>query len=364
MTSRDRFLATLTGQPVDRPPFMKIFGGVNKIQPRWERELPGIGKNIDQLLQFEGLGRGWASTPVKLALCDVGPGKVLEDSSTRTVRRFNDGTVVATFKEGEQFVRHTLEYPVKTREDWQRIKAEFMDPADPRRFPANWKELVSAFQGRGYPLQLTHAGVYGFARRMMGDERLAYAFYDEPGLVHDMLTTYTDMALGIWARETAEVEYDLIECWEDMASNTGSMISPTMFRAFLKPQYQRIARFAREHGIKIILVDSDGFVEDLVELWVESGVTAAYPFEAQAGNDVERVRRRFPNFGVIGALNKNVMARDRAAIDAEMVKARRLLDLGRYIPGPDHFVLSDASWENYRYFMEQMRQVVVGVTAP
>ena len=29
------------------------------------------------------------------------------------------------------------------------------------------------------------------------------------------------------------------------------------------------------------------------------------------------------------------------------------------IPGPDHFPLSNVSWEHYRYFMERLREVVM-----
>lgn len=47
------------------------------------------------------------------------------------------------------------------------------------------------------------------------------------------------------------------------------------------------------------------------------------------------------------------------AIDRELEKARAYIKLGRYIPGPDHFVLSNVSWANYRYFMERLREVVM-----
>lgn len=32
---------------------------------------------------------------------------------------------------------------------------------------------------------------------------------------------------------------------------------------------------------------------------------------------------------------------------------------GRFIPGPDHFVLSDVTWEGYRNVMERLREVVL-----
>ena len=42
MNARERFVKTLTGEPVDRVPFMKIFGGPNATHPEWEREYPGL----------------------------------------------------------------------------------------------------------------------------------------------------------------------------------------------------------------------------------------------------------------------------------------------------------------------------------
>jgi hypothetical protein len=61
-------------------------------------------------------------------------------------------------------------------------------------------------------------------------------------------------------------------------------------------------------------------------------------------------------------LDKETMARGREAIDREIEKARGLIRLGRLIPGPDHFVLSNVSFESYRYFMERLREVIMTTT--
>jgi len=159
----------------------------------------------------------------------------------------------------------------------------------------------------------------------MGDENLAFAFYDTPDLVHDMMEYYTDMAIKLWEKQVTNVEFDLIECWEDMASKNGSLISPQIFREFMTPCYRRIASFAREHGIKVILVDSDGLIEELTALMLEAGVTALYPYEVLAGNDVGRVLDRHSDVGVIGGLRKEAMYEGEEAIDREMEKARGLI---------------------------------------
>jgi hypothetical protein len=61
----------------------------------------------------------------------------------------------------------------------------------------------------------------------------------------------------------------------------------------------------------------------------------------------------------LGGLKKEAMAEGPVAVEAEMVKAARLIRKGRFIPGPDHFVQSHTSWEQYRHFMERLREVVL-----
>ena len=337
---------------------MKIFGGTNVILPAWEEEHPGIGECIDELLGFEGVYRGWGITDVNVNPSNMGEAEVLKEDEEIIVYRRGDGTVEQARKEGD-YHRHTIEWPIKTARDWEAYKEKHLDPDDPSRFPDDWDTKVKEYGNRDYPLQLTHGGVYGFARRRMGDENLALAFYDTPEMVHDMMNYYTDMAIKIWEKQTADVEFDLIECWEDMASKNGSLISPQMFREFMAPCYKRIAEFAREHDIKVILVDSDGFIEKLTGLMLEAGVTALYPYEVLAGNDAGRVLDQYPDVGVIGGLRKEAVYEGKEAIDREMVKARALIKKGRCIPGPDHFVLELASFANYRYFMESLREVVM-----
>jgi hypothetical protein len=272
------------------------------------------------------------------------------------VRRLSDGTVQVLHCR-QDYSHQTVTWPVQTRQDWQRIKARHLQADDPARIPADWPDFVQRYRTRDFPLQLTHGGVYGFARTMMGDEQLLYAFYDDPELVHDIMDSYTDMVLKLWTRLTTAVEFDLIEFWEDMASKNGAFISPALFREFMLPNYQRVTAFARVHGINILLVDSDGYTDDLAALMLEAGATAMYPFEVGAGCNVPACRERYPILGMIGGLAKEAMIHGRDAIDCEMEKARRFIQLGRFIPGPDHFVLSDVPWRNYRYFMERLREV-------
>ncbi len=59
----------------------------------------------------------------------------------------------------------------------------------------------------------------------------------------------------------------------------------------------------------------------------------------------------------VGGMDKKVFARDYAAIDAEVERLRPLVELGGYIPCPDHRIPFGAKWENVQYYCERMRQV-------
>lgn len=362
MTTRERFVNVLTGQPADRVPFIKTFGGDNAMLPQWEQEHPGLSGHIDELLQFEGGYRGWRCTAVNMDPSNLDEPQTLEETDEQAIVRGGDGTVSMIQKTGDYNV-HQIGWPIQTMADWVEYKAKHLQADDPARFPADWSAIAAQYNQRDYPLQLTHRGVYGFVRNRMGDENMAYAFYDQPELMHDMMDSYTDMAIAIWEQMLRDVpEFDLIECWEDMAFRSGSLISPKTFREFMTPNYQKLRQFADAHSIPLILVDSDGYIEDLTAVMQESGVNSMYPYEVQSGNDVALVRERFPQMGCVGGLNKQVMAEGKEAIDREMDRARALIELGRFIPGPDHFVLSDVTFANYRYFMEQLREVCLTTT--
>ena len=358
-THRERFLRTLLGQDVDRVPFIKLFGGTNAALPRWEEETPGISRRIDRELRFEGPYRGWIPAPINVEKMHLGEPEITARNDGYLLMRWSDGTERIALPETDYHGQY-VKWPVQTRDDWERLKAKHLDPPDPGRYPANWDALVGDYAARDYPLALYHGGVYGFARNIMGDEHLAFAFYDDPELVHAIMDDYTDLCLRVWERAMREVQFDLVEFWEDMASKNGALISPAMFREFMTPNYRKVADFARAHNIPLLLADSDGYIAELTGLMLEAGVTALYPFEVGAGNDLLAQLDRYPALGALGGLEKDAMAQGKVAVDAEMNKARRLIQRGRVIPGPDHFALSNVSYADYRYFMESLREVVMG----
>jgi len=255
-----------------------------------------------------------------------------------------------------------IDHPVKDRKSWNEYKQYYSLDTIKKRLPPNWKELTQRLKNRDFPIRLggTNGGFLGFPRQIMGLTNYMMALYDDPVLIHDICDTFLNFLIEYYGVITKDVEVDCILIWEDMAGKMGSLISPEHFRLFLTPRYKKMVEFANDVGIDIILTDSDGYVEDLIPLIIETGVTGMYPFERAAGNDLIRIRNNFPNFQILGGIDKRILFEDSTIdkIDTELKIVEQLLKTGRYIPHIDHFVSQDCTFSNFTYYRNKLNHII------
>jgi uroporphyrinogen decarboxylase len=153
------------------------------------------------------------------------------------------------------------------------------------------------------------------------------------------------------------MEPDCVVIFEDMTYKTGSLISMEMFDLFLAPYYVRLIDFLKQYGIKNIIVDSDGLVDQLVPRWLELGVTGITPMEAV--NNIVQLRREYPRMQMMGGIDKRVLIYGtKEQIDQELQKVRVLLPDGGYIPHIDHAVPMDAKWESFVYYRNRLNDII------
>jgi hypothetical protein len=104
-------------------------------------------------------------------------------------------------------------------------------------------------------------------------------------------------------------------------------------------------------------VDTDGDCHQLVPVMMAHGVNMMFPFEVQAGCDILEYRRQYPTLGIMHGLDKRALAFTRTHVDREVTRAREMVKLGRYIPGFDHLIPPDASWDNFQYAANQIKEI-------
>jgi uroporphyrinogen decarboxylase len=174
----------------------------------------------------------------------------------------------------------------------------------------------------------------------------------------EVIRFYTDFQLETLHRALDEVEVDYAVLSEDMAYKKGPMLSPGMVNDLLSPACRKLTGFLKEHGVKVVLVDSDGNVEPLLPVWLANGIDGFTPCEIASGLDPLALRRRYPRLVMMGGLDKRELAKDKTAIEREVYsRVPALVEQGGYFPGVDHAVPPDVSLENFTHFVKVLREV-------
>jgi uroporphyrinogen decarboxylase len=239
-------------------------------------------------------------------------------------------------------------FPVQDRDDWARMRERY-DPHAPGRFPEDFEERCQALQDRDYVASIHFNGPFWQLREWCGMEGLCTLMADDPVFVTGMVRFWADFVSQTMAPILERVPLDRIGISEDMAFKAHSMISPAMVRQFLVPAYRQWVSQARAAGCRIVDMDSDGYIAELIPIWIEVGINCCDPIEVAAGNDIIEYRRIHGRaMAYTGGVDKRAIARGGKAMEAEVMRVvPPLLKDGGYIPGCDHGVPPDISWPDF-----------------
>ncbi len=360
MNERERFIRTLTCSEPDRPSYGDYFA-YDSTQKRWESE--GLPKGLDRRGLFDYFGMdhidifGNDRISINNGPLPCFESKLLEETTDYTIRRIESGETVKVLKNiPPPAMPQHLSYPVRDGAGWSDLKSR-LNPDIPGRLPDNLAEIGRASPIRSTPLGAWLGGTYGYIRSWMGVENASYIFYDDPSLVEEMMEHltyfYSTLARRIFA---AGIQLDWVMFWEDMAFNHGPLLSPEKYRKYCLPFYRVMIEILQQNGVKVIGMDSDGNITELIPLWLDAGINVMHPMEVAAGMDVRKIRRQHGSqiSFLIGGIDKRVLAHSREAIAREVIpKVRELLDTGGgFVAGCDHGIPPDVPFDNFRYFRD------------
>jgi uroporphyrinogen decarboxylase len=132
---------------------------------------------------------------------------------------------------------------------------------------------------------------------------------------------------------------DVIWAGGDLADNRGPIYGPEVFRTMLLPRLKRIVD--KCHALELPYVfRTDGKLWSIAdELFVESGIDGYGEIDVEAGMDIGRLRRRFPDLVLCGNVScSNVL--QFGSIDDVVRATRDCIDKAR---GGGHIVGSSNS---------------------
>ena len=381
MTNRQRTSAVLHYQPYDRLPVVH-FGFWSETLAKWARqghirrqiaETWSDGNVCDAQLSGQlGFDFDYYST--------FSPATYLSPTfEVRVVEEFSDGSKHVLDSEGVVVlqrpdagsipaeIKHTLvdrpswEEHYKWRLEFspERVEHAYVRANDQMlRFDQGGLEFLQA-DSRDYPYGLHCGSLYGVVRNMLGVEGSCYLMMDDENLFAEIIDTVADLCYRT-TKYTLEkgAKFDFAHFWEDICFKNGPLIAPSVFTERVGPHYKRITELLGRYGIDIVSLDCDGKIDALVPVWFENGVNTMFPIEVGTWDaSIQPWREQFGRrLRGVGGMNKTVFAKDRAAIDAEIERLKPLVELGGFIPCPDHRIAPDAEYDLVRYYTDRMRK--------
>ncbi|MBN1584149.1 MAG: hypothetical protein JXA89_25800, partial [Anaerolineae bacterium] len=209
------------------------------------------------------------------------------------------------------------------------------------------------------PMGLHCGSLYGNIRTWLGLVESSYLQVDDPELFEEIIDTVGELCYRC-TKSVLEMgaKFDFAHFWEDICFRGGPLINPAVFRKKVGPHYKRITDLVNGYGIDIVSLDCDGMIDDLVPIWLENGVNTMFPIEVGTWKaSIAPWREQYGKaLRGVGGMDKKVFAYDYAAIDAEVERLKPLVELGGYIPCPDHRIPENAKWENVQYYCEKMHE--------
>ncbi len=376
MTNRQNALAILNYRSYERVPVVH-FGFWPETVRKWAGEGyvdPEIAEGYhyqndreESVARALGFDFGWGQAAGGAAtLFPAFEKTVLEtmEDGSRKVR--NAAGAIIIEKSGIVSIPQEVGYTLTDRDSWDRFIEPRLRWTPDRVDEAGLARLAAAkVSGKlaDKPLGVWCGSLFGEIRNMLGVENSAYIQVDDQDLFREIIDRVGQLCLSLvdaTLDRAAElgISFDYGHFWEDICFKNGPLINPAVFATLVGPWYRRVADRLARSGIGIVSLDCDGMIDSLIPTWLANGVNTMFPIEVGTWRaSIAPWRERYgASLLGVGGMEKAVFSRGRAAVDAEIERLKPLVDLGGYIPCPDHRLPPDAEWDTVAYYCERFRE--------
>ena len=206
---------------------------------------------------------------------------------------------------------------------------------------------------RDYPLGVNCGSMIGKIRDMLTFEGLAYACYDYPDMVEDMVETCCVLVEDFLDQVLPHIDFDFASGWEDICCKNGPLVPLDFFKNVVMPRYKRISKKLHAAGIDLWYTDCDGDVRPLPPYFLEGGINCLFPFEVNSCcHPGELLSKYGGELRIMGGVDKFKLKEGKEAIYEYLKSLEPWVERGGYIPFCDHRCPPDVGQENYFYYLD------------
>ena len=240
------------------------------------------------------------------------------------------------------------------------------DPSDPRWMVGVTERARELRENTDYFIVMRMVASHGpfqTACDLRGTENFLKDLVRDPEFVQTLLEKVTTVLEKLikQAMLAGGTYFDMIELpGDDYAGNTNIMISPVMFRKFIKPCLVRLVKVVKEHNPNTkVMLHSDGAITALLPDIIDLGVDVIHPLEPLPATDLAAVKEKFgKQVTFLGGIDIS-HAMPGSCDDAITETKHRISQLapsGGYILAPSNHLQADVPAENVVTLFETAHQ--------
>lgn len=285
--------------------------------------------------------------------------ETLEELPDGTKKVLNEDGAIILQKPGIRCIPAEVGHLLVDRKSWEEHYLPRLRYTEDRFDAKALRDVAEHSAERTEPLGIYCKSLFGQIRNWMGVEGISYLYADDEDLFDDIINTLGDLCFRTTERALVSgAKFDFAHFWEDICFKNGPLVKPSVFDEKVGPHYRRITELVNSYGINIVSIDCDGLIDALIPTWINNGVNTMFPIEVGTWDaSIKPWREKYGReIRGVGGMNKVVFARDYQAIDVEIERLKPLVEMGGFVPCPDHRIAPDAKWENVQYYCERMRK--------
>jgi uroporphyrinogen decarboxylase len=368
MTPRERVLTAINHEQPDRVPI--VIGANNatgiKMKPYQSiKDMTGIQAPDNYIYDWPELGTAEIDEQTMLRLrsdvrgvLDLEPADVLKCNRERPPHSDFIGSWGSGQREitpGEWFPGIHPLADASTLEDLDRFDG-WPDMSDPSRVAHVREASTRLARENKFAIMGTPWLLFPFERAhaMQGMEVFLLNMVARPDFARALLgriAEYCKQLMGRFLDELGD-NVDIVKIGDDLGIQSGLMISPQMYRDFLKPIHSDFIDFIKSRSSAKVMFHSCGDVAPLIGDFIEIGVDILNPVQTSTGSisDLPTIKKKFGTEIVFcGGIDTHRIL-PYGSVDDVRREVRRVMEIlgpgGGYLLGAVHTIMNDVPPEN------------------
>jgi uroporphyrinogen decarboxylase len=372
MNARERVLAALNFEEGDRIPIHDTLWEVTV--DRWHSEGLPVDVAPNEFFDYDMVWFGADTSPMF-------PVRTLSETDRYITETTPYGGVRRSHKDLSG-TPELVDYPCKTRADWERIKEQLVPGPERVDWEGRWAYGWVAASQDTAPDSISirgradwRAGLPGNRRAhaegkftcyfaIVGYDKVQYYMNTEEALVtvltdpdwlRDMYETDADLVIAmcdLMRQGGFELDGAFLCC--DLGYRNGLFFSPKHFATQLQPALAHLFDYFHSVNMPVIL-HSCGRVSQLIPYLVEAGLDCLQPIEVKAGMDLVALHEAwYGKLTFMGGIDVRAMADpDPRRIEEEIgLKIPLVKRGGGYLYHSDHSIPNNVSFAQYQHLLE------------